>query len=268
MMKKIYSVLIALVMLLGYSGISHALTTEFNYELASLSEAELLVDWTGIGTSVRTGKVISSVGNTRTYLRNDIPIGGGQAWMFEAVMSADQITGAGERGARMWARFTDLGAPAFPLGDKSRHVELRLLENAALERRFVLFDALGGGEMLSITGDWAYSHRVRLRRQLIGIDDLIFLEAQLASASPGAWTSVSTLVSGLSHQVATASEFGFGNHSTPSGDFDSQWSTIRLMASDDADTLLPTVVPEPSTYLLLGSGMLGLAFWRRRRLKG
>ena len=27
-------------------------------------------------------------------------------------------------------------------------------------------------------------------------------------------------------------------------------------------------VPEPSTYLLLGSGMLGLVFWRRKRLKG
>ena len=27
-------------------------------------------------------------------------------------------------------------------------------------------------------------------------------------------------------------------------------------------------VPEPSTYLLLGSGILGLAYWRRRKLKG
>jgi hypothetical protein len=40
-----------------------------------------------------------------------------------------------------------------------------------------------------------------------------------------------------------------------------------------SDTFGPTLVgiqpvPEPSTYLLLGSGILGLVFWRRRRLKG
>jgi len=251
-----------------------AVITEFNYALASLSETELLADWTSQGAGSRAGVAITSnSGSTFTYTRNDIPIGGGQAWMFEAVMSADQISGAGARGARMWTRFIDPGAPAFPSGDKLRHVELRLIENAAMERRFALFDALGGGEKLSITANWAVPsnpYRVRLRRQLVGADDLIFLEAQLANALPGStWISESTSVSGLSFQdasaVPTPNEFGFGNHSTPSGDFDSLWPTIRLMASNEADTLLPAVVPVPASVWLFGSGLFGLIGIARRK---
>lgn len=64
------------------------------------------------------------------------------------------------------------------------------------------------------------------------------------------------------------SSFAFGSVGGSKGAFHTA-AHVQSIGLDDKDSGWigdsDTVIPEPSTYLLLGSGMLGLAFWRKRR---
>ncbi len=64
----------------------------------------------------------------------------------------------------------------------------------------------------------------------------------------------------------------FDNFGVTLARFDQPNSVVYFASSDNLDyapqliiNYEANVVPEPSTYLLLGSGIAGLAFWRRRR---
>lgn len=48
------------------------------------------------------------------------------------------------------------------------------------------------------------------------------------------------------------------------GDISMRWT---MSCGNDFLEITTAPIPEPSTYLLLGSGIIGLAFWRRRRAK-
>ncbi|MBE9531694.1 MAG: PEP-CTERM sorting domain-containing protein [Proteobacteria bacterium] len=67
--------------------------------------------------------------------------------------------------------------------------------------------------------------------------------------------------------MLTASSFDF--MSEPGGNNGTYNTAAHVQGiginDQDSGWIGNTVIPEPSTYLLLGSGMLGLAFWRKRR---
>lgn len=255
------------VLLVGAATVQAAVITHDYYDFPSVSEAEFLNEWTRTGTGGWGAynihaMSISGTGGGLTYTRTDIPIDNGQAWMFEAVMSAPALGGAGTHGMGWWASFSDPEAPPFPPGPKSRRIEVRLAETGGGQRRFALVDGADGTEITSIVANWANAaerYRVRLRRQLIGTNALIFLEAQLADALPSAgWISQAVPLSMFSPQPFSSNEFGFGN--VVPGYWSSAWDSLRVMTSDMSDTLLPTAdAPLPSTVLLLSAGLMVLA---------
>jgi hypothetical protein len=59
------------------------------------------------------------------------------------------------------------------------------------------------------------------------------------------------------------SAFDYGGLYT-GGDISLRWT---MSCGNDYLEITTAPIPEPSTYLLLGSGIMGLAFWRRRRAK-
>ena len=233
------------------------------YDLATISEAELLNDWNAFGDAGRSGITITSASNIRYYTRTDVAMGAGQAFMLEAVVSADPITSAGERGARMWVKFADPSAPAFPSGDKIRHLEVRLLEDAGGSQRFALVDAIAGGELVSIAADWsipADRYRVRLKRQQISGSDYMVLQAEKASEiddpddrnpDPDTPSSQKVLINELQWQLTTANELGFGHHSLPTGDFASDWVSVHVTGTNSAVDELPYWPPEPPAPTLV-----------------
>lgn len=239
------------------------------YDLATISEAELLNDWNAFGDAERSGITITSASNTKIYTRTDVAMGTGQAFMLEAVVSADPMGGAGERGARMWAKFVDPSAPAFPSGVKIRHLEVQLLEDGVGSRRFALIDAIAGTELVSIAADWsnpADRYRVRLKRQQISGSNYMVLQAEKASEiddpddrnpDPDTPSSQKVLISGLQWQLTTANELGFGHHSLPTGDFASDWVSIHVTGTDSAGVELPywPVVPPAPTLVHDDKGM-------------
>lgn len=247
------------------AGVSDEIVINEVTDLAAIP-TDPLTGWSAGGAGQRAGVAITSSGNTRTYARTDVNMADARAFLFEAVFHADSIDAAGERGARMWVKFIDPYAPAFPPGDKIRHLEVRLFEDGAFNRRFALFDAIGGAELASIDGNWAdpaNPFRVRIKRQWTegpgGVfNDYIVFQAEPASAwddpagrnpEPDTLISHKILVSGLSSQDATAvpapNEIGFGNHSTPSGDFASRWQSVHVTGASAAAVLLPYWPAQP-----------------------
>lgn len=73
-----------------------------------------------------------------------------------------------------------------------------------------------------------------------------------ADGIPAAWTQVSVIYSGLGN--GSSGRFGFHY----SGDYD----TANMVAMD---TINIQAIPEPGSFALLGLGLAGLAFLRRRR---
>ena len=222
-----------------------------------------LTGWVETGGAVRSGMTITSTSNTKTYTRSDVAMGDGQAFMIEAVVSAEGLGGAGERGARMWVKFVDPSAPPVPSGDKIRHLEVQLVEDGVGGRRFALIDAIADSELASIAADWSVTadrYRVRLKRQQISGSDYMVLQAEKASGyddphdrnpDPDTPSSKKVLISGLLWQLTTANEIGFGHHSLPTGDFASDWVSVHVTGTDSAVFELPYWAPAPPMPILV-----------------
>jgi len=255
--------------LLGFvfavANVSAAIVYDQTYDL--LTAPDPLPDWTETGLEGRVGNVLSTNGNTLTYTRTDLALNNREAFMIEAVMSADVLGGVGERGARLWASFFDPDAPGFPPGDKSRLVEIRLLEGSGGNRRISLFDGVGGTEMANLALDWAVvapRFRIRLMRQLIGSTDFMVLQAGPSDAGEVQMASAQAALSGFNMVLANTNELGFGH--AVAGTFNSHWESIRVIATDDQATLLPpAVVPVPASVWLFATGLLGLVGIARRK---
>lgn len=224
-------------------------------------------DWTKMGDGGRVGAMFATNGNTLTYTRTDLALDNREAFLIEAVMSADALGGVGERGARLWASFFDPDAPPFPPDNKCHLVEIRLQEGSAGKRRVSLFDGIDGTEMASLALDWAVAGprlRIRLMRQLIGGTDYMVLQAGPSDAGEDQTDSVQAALSGFGFNLANTNELGFGH--AVAGTFNSHWESIRVIATDDQTTLLPpTVVPVPASVWLFGSGLLGLVGIARKK---
>ena len=63
--------------------------TDLSYELATLSEPELLVDWRAAGLGTRAGVRVTTVGNTRTYTHSSLGLDNGEAFLMDVVLSAE-----------------------------------------------------------------------------------------------------------------------------------------------------------------------------------
>ena len=250
-------------LLLAASGPSYAdvVANEF-YDLNdTAAPIEPPPGWTHeFADGLRDGiEIRTVVGGLQVYTRNDIAIDAGQNWSFEAVLSAFQIGGTGEHGARMTIRFTDPSALLLPPAPvpKFRSVMLRLLEDAAGNRQFVLADELSGVTMALLALDWDASvpprWRIRIRRDR---SDII-MEAEPSHTGPLMSDppsfpepppySVSVPIASFSPTLGMKSQFGFGHYLGGGGT--SFWEDIHVTAADDATTQLPywpTPPPAPT----------------------
>lgn len=83
--------------------------TDLTYDLAALSEPELRVDWAASGTGARPAiRVTTTSGNTRYYTNSGLSLDSGEAFLMDAVLSAQELAANDERGARLWVRFRDV----------------------------------------------------------------------------------------------------------------------------------------------------------------
>ena len=127
--------------------------------------------------------------------------------------------------------------------------------------RVDLFDTASGASKVSLAVDWTNAvdrWNIRFERQQVGGQDYISLQAMNSSNLYGLPLSVGVLLSSFT-SGAGSSEVGFGNNLT--GGYYSEWESISITTADGPTT---TPVPEPSSMLLLGSGLAGLARGRRR----
>lgn len=261
----------ALSMLLFYAAGSNAgpVISEFEYTLGTLSNAELANDWISTGNiDDRVGQTITSSGNPLYFSRSDVPIGNGEAFLFEAVFSAPALTAAGERGARLIVEFIDLDLPQIPPAPYSqlRRVELRLQDDGAGMRWVSLVDGTDGSEKAAVYADWANTNPrnlVRLRRQQIGTSHWIFIEV---GPTPESLVTSQVSLSEFGSSPGAASLFLFGNF--VGGNYASNWERIRIVRSDSPYTQLPIeqevlidVKPgsDPNCFHVNGHGVIPVA---------
>jgi PKD repeat protein len=222
-----------------------------------------LSGWTANGAGVQTGTTISAGGSQCYYTRGDLDISNRQAWLIEAVLSAPAVGIAGERGARLWAKFFDPDAPFIPPPPyrRLRTIEIRLAEDAGGNKRLALVDGADGSEKAALSLDWTTtgpSYRVRMKRQRVSGVDYIFLQAEPANTFddpadpnpvPDTVASVKVALSAFSATTGTLSEFGFGN--VVPGTYYSDWESIHVTRSDDDTTILPYWPPAPPDPVLI-----------------
>ncbi len=233
-------------------------------------EPEPPTEWTASGAGTRAGITVTTIANQRVYTRSDFDISNRQAFVIEAIVSAPAVGSAGERGARIWARFSDPDAPAFPPGAKSRFVEVRLMEDGTGARRIGLFDGNNNAEMATIVLDWAVTaprYRVRIKRQEIASVAYVLLQVEPSNTwddpanpnpEPDTSTSKKVLLSSFQVPVGAANEFGFGN--AVAGSYTSDWESVHVTVAGDNTTVLPYWPTAPVTPILVfadqGAGAL------------
>ena len=226
--------------------------TDLSYDLAALSEPELLVDWAGVGTGVRAGiRVTTTAGTTRYYTNSNLALDNGVAYLMDIVFSGQATVTDDERGARMWVRFRDPSLP--PL--QYRHVEARLFRDAGTNR-IGLFNspsAPSASPLASLPQDWTDTSprlRVRIRYQEVAGAPTIFLVAEDSTQwapdlsgplTPDASNTLSVPVDGITFPPSPgSSEFGFGNF--VAGDYYADYETVRIIRSSESDTVLPAAL--------------------------
>jgi hypothetical protein len=222
--------------------------TDLSYDLAALSEVELLLDWTAFGTGVRAGIAVTTTGDTRYYTHSGLSLDNGEAFLIDMVASAESLGADGERGARMWVRFRDAAMPPLVY----RHVEARLFREAGTSR-VGLFNnpsAPIAAYLGSLPQDWTNISdrlRVRIRHQEVAGVSTVFLVAEnssqwtpdlLGPLAPDATNTFGVAVNDASFPpLAASTEFGFGN--AVAGTYSASYETVRIIRSSEPDTVLP-----------------------------
>jgi hypothetical protein len=236
---------IAVLSLVPTSTARAQVVTDLTYDLAALSEPELLVDWVAFGTGVRTGIRVTSTGNLRYYTHSSLGLDNGEAFLMDVVFSGAPLAAAGERGARMWVRFRDMTLPP----GMYWWVEARFLADAASVYRVDLVDGTSGAVQGSLVQDWASTAprlRIRIRHQEVAGVPTIFFVAEDSTQwtsdlsgplAPGAGNTLSMPLSLFSVTGAGSAEFGFGN--VVAGTYYADYESVRIIRSSEPDTLLP-----------------------------
>jgi hypothetical protein len=223
--------------------------TDLAYDLAAISEPELLVDWVGAGTGIRAGIRVTTSGDTRYYTNSNLVLDNGGAYLMDIVFSGEAIGADGERGARMWVRFRDPLLP--PL--QYRYVEVRFLRDAGTIRvgLFNSPSAPSASSLASLPQDWRSASprlRVRIRYQEVADVPTIFLVAEDSTQwapdlsgplTPDASNTLSLPVDGTTFPPSPGSSgFGFGNF--VAGSYYSDYEAVRIIRSSESDTVLPS----------------------------
>jgi len=223
--------------------------TDLAYELATLSEPELLVDWTASGSGVRSGvRVTTTAGNIRTYTHSNLDLDNA-AFLMDVVISAELLGVDEDRGARFWVQFSNTLTPPMHV----TRAEIRLYREAGTYK-VGLFNT-GGAALVSLSQDWTNAAdrlRIRLRYQEVAGVGTIFLVAENSSQwapdltrplSPGPGNTLSLPVNSANFpSFSGLSEFGFGNF--VAGSYYADYESVWLIRSSDPSTLLP-VLPVP-----------------------
>jgi len=236
--------IVALSVMVPASPAAAQVITDLTYDLAALSEPELLVDWAASGTGVRSGIRVTTIGNFRTYTHSSLSLDG-EAFLMDTVFSGEALAADGDRGARMWVRFSDATLPPA----QCRHVEARLVREGGSHIR--LFNSPGAiTPLASLPQDWTSATprvRVRIRYQEVAGIPTIFFVAEDSTQwtpdlsgplTPDATNTFSLPVNGTNFPpVAGLSEFGFGNFVL--GTYYADYETVRIIRSSESDTVLP-----------------------------
>jgi hypothetical protein len=140
---------------------------------------------------------------------------------------------------------------------RDRAVVLILRSNGTIywHKRYAGFWGAKLGEVTGISA-MALGEDISLRIEVIGINYSVYLN--------GSRAAVTTLID----SAYTGGAVGLYDYSD-SMTFDNIRISDFVVPEivDLSDSVLYVVNPEPSTYLLLGSGLLGLVAWRRRQVK-
>lgn len=245
--------LLFLSMMVITSSVTAQVVTDLTYDLTTLSEPELLVDWTASGAGSMAGiRVTTTAGQTRTYRHTSLDLDN-VAFLMDVVISAQSLGSDTERGARFWAQFSDPWIPPMLV----RHAEVRLYRETGTYKVGLFNTDTGGSALVSLSRDWTNTVdrlRVRLRYQEIAGVGTIFLVAENSSQwtpdlagpmSPGPGNTLSLPVnSGNFPGFSGSREFGFGN--AIAGAYYGDYQHVRLITSSDPGTELP-VPSEPAT---------------------
>ena len=239
--------IIALSVMVPASLATGQVITDLTYDLGSLSEPELLVDWAASGTGVRSGIRVTTTGDFRTYTHSSLSLDG-EAFLMDTVFSGEALSTDDERGARMWVRFGDATLPPI----LRRHAEARLYREAGTVR-IGLFNSSSAptfSPLGSLPQDWTSTTprvRVRIRYQEVAGIPTIFFVAEDSTQwtpdlsgplTPDATNTFSLPVNGTNFPpVAGLSEFGFGNFAP--GNYYADYETVRIIRSSESDTVLP-----------------------------
>jgi hypothetical protein len=259
--------------------------TDLSYDLATLSEPQLLVDWNAAGLGTRTGIRVTAVGNTRTYAHSSLNLDNGEAFLMDVILSAESMGFDGDRGARAWVRFRDASLPPM----QYRHAEARLYRDGGAFR-VGLFNgptAPIAAPVGSLAQDWRSESprlRVRIRQQEVaGVPTIFFVVEDSTQwtpdlsgpLAPGAANTLSLPADNANFPAAAgASEFGFGNYLA--GNYYADYESVRIIRSSETDTALPVAVardvptlnPSGIAMLVLLLAIGGWALATRTRFSG
>ncbi|MDY0000001.1 MAG: Ig-like domain-containing protein [Polyangia bacterium] len=209
-----------------------------------------LSDWTTVnGGATRIGSTITSTGNTLWYTRSNQSLEDKSAFLFEAVLTAENLVVDEERGARMWVAFSD---PSVLMPGDVWRLEVRLHCEMGTSDQIKLWDVHADTAVASLNKPWSGNPiRIRLKRQTLGSTDYVFLQAEdattwedppqnniLNDSTKSMAVAVSTLL-----PAAGSCEFGFGHKVV--GSYSSDWESVHITTCDDAGTVLPYWPPAP-----------------------